>query len=262
MEEYVLKALSLGFNALGFSCHAPVPFDDGWHMKAQDFPYYLDEIGRLRGIYRDRIELYAGLELEYLEQTAQLCGIEMREQLDYVIASVHLMYHKPSGRYLSIDGSQEEFDALLQDNFHQDIQAFVAHYYKLQEQMIEHFSFDVLGHCDLIKKNNGKNRYFDAQQPWYRKLTSHLLKTAHKRKVRLEVNTGGIARGSITELYPSDDMIHQAVELGIPLVLTSDAHESTHLDFYFSQADDQLVQAGCRSLTVFSHGLWQSIPIV
>ena len=262
MEEYVLSALSKGFTALGFSCHAPGVLKDNWHMKEEDFPYYLEEIARLRALYRDRIEIYAGLELDYLEDTGEFVGAEYQDQLDYTIGSIHLMRHAKSGKYLSFDGPIEDFETLLKDNFQGDAQQFVTHYFELQEQMIVNHTFDLLGHCDLIKKRNTDNRYFDPNASWYKKLTSRLLKTARKHKVRLEVNTGGIARGSVKETYPSMVMVAECAKLGIPLTLTSDAHQSTHIDYYFAQADDQLVQAGYRNLDVLMHGMWQSVSIV
>jgi histidinol-phosphatase (PHP family) len=262
MEEYVLNALSKGFNALGFSCHAPGILKDNWHMREEDFPYYLEEIGRLRTQYRDRIEIYVGLELDYLEGNDTLVGSEYLDQLDYTIASLHLMQHTQSGEYLSFDGPLEDFETLLHDNWQGDVQQFVTHYFTLQERMLANHTFDLLGHCDLIKKHNRDNRYFDPTAGWYKKLTSHLLKTAHKYNARIEVNTGGIARGSVKETYPSMEMIKECHELGIPLTLTSDAHRSSHIDYYFAQADDQLVQAGYRSLDVLTHGMWQSVSIV
>jgi len=262
MEEYVLNALSKGFTALGFSCHAPGVLKDNWHMREEDFPYYLEEIDRLRTLYRDRIEIYAGLELDYLEDTDEFVGAEYQEQLDYTIGSIHLMQHAKSGKYLSFDGPIEDFETLLKDNFDNDIQQFVAHYFSLQEKMMANHTFDLLGHCDLIKKRNTDNRFFDPREGWYKKLTSHLLKSARKQRVRLEVNTGGIARGSVKETYPSMEMVAECAELEIPLTLTSDAHQSTHIDFYFAQADDQLVQAGYRNLDVLMHGMWQSVSLV
>ena len=262
MEEYVLSALSKGFGALGFSCHAPGSLEDQWHMDKKDFPYYLEEIDRLRTLYRDRLEIYVGLELDYLEDTEELVGAEYRDQLDYTIASVHLMRHTKSGTYLSIDGPVVEFEALLQDNFRGDIQKFATHYFTLQERMITQHSFDLLGHCDLMKKLNIDNKYFDPSSTWYRKAASHLLKVARKHNVRIEVNTGGISRGATTEPYPSMDMLSECSELGIPVTLSSDAHQSSHIDFYFSQADDQLVQVGYRNLDVLQHGMWQTVSIV
>lgn len=262
MEEYVQSALSKGFTALGFSCHAPGSLVDDWHMKKEDFPWYLEEIDRLRSLYRDRIEIYVGLELDFLEDTEEMVGIEYQNQLDYTIASVHVLKHAKTNKYLSIDGPVEEFEQLLNDNFNGNMQQFVGHYYALVERMMSLYTFDLLGHCDVIKKRNGNKTYFDPQDAWYTKLTNHMLKVAKKHKVRIEVNTGGIARGAILETYPSMSMIAECAELGIPLTLSSDAHQSSHIDFYFSQADDQLVQAGYRSLDVLQHGMWQSVSIV
>lgn len=261
MEEYVLSALSKGFSALGFSCHTPGKLHDGWHLRTEDFPYYLEEIGRLRSLYKDRIELYIGLELDYLDDTGELVGQEFRDQVEYVIGSVHMMKHAKSDRYLSVDGPIEEYEMLLHDNFDGDIQRFIGYYFTLEERMMNEYSFDLLGHCDLMKKRNRDNRYFDPSEAWYRKMASHMLKVAHKQKVRIEVNTGGIARGATTEAYPSPPMIAECAALGIPLTLSSDAHQSSQLDCYFSQADDQLVQAGYRTLDVLHHGMWQSISI-
>ncbi len=262
MEEIVLAAISRGFTALGFSCHTPITPEDDWHMKREDFSYYIGEIQRLKDAYRDRIEVYAGLELDYLEESDELAGSEFQDQLDYSIASVHLMKHKKSGAYLAIDGPIEEFTTLLEDNFNNRMELFAAHYFALQEKMISSFSFDLLGHCDLIKKQNKENRFFDPASPWYVKAYTGMLKTAAHRNVRIEVNTGGIARGATRELYPSPDMVRLCGELGIPLTLNSDAHQSSHLDFSFSSATDQLIQSGIRSLEILEHGFWRTVSIL
>ncbi len=262
LEEYVLSALSKGFSALGFSCHTPGKLQDAWHMKTEDFPWYLEEINRLRDLYRDRIELYIGLEFDFLEDTEELVGAEYRDQVDFTIGSVHLMRHEPSGKYLSVDGPKEEFTTLLQDRFSGDMKAFATHYFSLVERLMHLYQFDFLGHCDLIKKHNGNQEYFDPAAPWYHKAMSHLLKVAQKEQVRLEVNTGGIARGAIGETYPGFDYISACAELGIPLTLNSDAHQSAHIDYYFAQADDQLVQAGYKTLDVLQHGMWQPVSII
>ena len=101
--------------------------------------------------------------------------------------------------------------------------------------MIEAWKFDILGHCDLMKKRNTGNRFFDPQAPWYRKMTTRLLKSVKKHNLRIELNTGGIARGATNEPYPSPDMLATCAEFGIPITLSSDAHQSSHLDFYFSR---------------------------
>ncbi len=262
MEEIVLSAISKGFTALGFSCHTPITPEDDWHMKRDDFPYYLGELKRLKEVYKDRIELYAGLELDYIEEDNSLAGSEYKEELDYTLASVHLMKHKKSGTYLSIDGPIEEFTSLLEDNFNGSIEAFVTHYFALQEKLIETHSVDFLGHCDLMKKHNKENRFFDPSSPWYVKAYTSFLKTAAKKGVRIEVNTGGIARGATKEVYPSPEMIKLCTELDIPLMLNSDAHRADHLDFSFAGTEDLLIQSGVRSLDILEHGFWTTVSIL
>jgi len=262
MEEIVLSAISKGFTALGFSCHTPIEPEDEWHMKEADFPYYLGELKRLKEVYRDRIELYTGLELDFLEGNDTLAGSEYIGQLDYTIASVHLMKHRKSGAYLSIDGPIEEFTTLLEDNFHGSVENFAAHYYALQERMISSHTFDILGHCDLIKKHNRDGRFFDPASPWYRKAWASFLHRAAKHDVQIEVNTGGVARGATSEVYPSPEMIRMCTELSIPLMLNSDAHRSDHLDFSFSSTEDLLIQSGVRSLDILEHGFWTTVSIL
>lgn len=262
LEEIVQKAISKGFSSLGFSCHTPFIVEDEWHMRKEDFPYYVEEIHRLKGVYKDRIELYCGLECDYVEQTGELIGSEYKEMLDYTIGSVHSMYHKQSDSYLSIDGPIDEFETLLKDTFKSDIQAFVQHYYLLQEEMIQHHKFDILGHCDLMKKHNKDAIYFDQTSSWYQKTVRNFLKVAAKHQTRIEVNTGGMARGATKEVYPSPYMLGICNEYDIRVTLNSDAHQKDNLDFFFSQADDLLVQIGYKTIDILYHGFWQEVPII
>ncbi|MHC1692858.1 MAG: histidinol-phosphatase [Sphaerochaetaceae bacterium] len=262
MEEYCLKALSLGFSALGFSCHAPYGLQDGWHMQQSNIEPYFAEIQRMKELYGERLEIYAGLEMDYLETTGQLIGMEYRDRLDYTIASVHMIKHRYSDRYLTVDGPMDEFELLLNDNFKGDIQALATYYYHLEETLIERFPFDLLGHCDLIKKRNKGNRFFNQDEDWYRKLAFHMLQTAHEHGKRIEVNTGGLSSEATTEVYPSMAMLRRSCSLGIPVALSADAHKSLHIDFYFEQALQELKSAGYREIDSLSHGKWQAFPIV
>lgn len=262
LEAYVLKALSLNFNALGFSCHAPVPFDDEGHLRSEDFDSYLKTIYELKAAYKDRIEIYAGLELDYLEQSNEMAGSEYVDRLDFTIGSLHVMYCNDEFGYLSIDYRPEDFEKILDCRFSGNIKDMVSHFWHLQTLMVEQHRFSFFGHCDAIKKLNEGNRYFNAQEAWYQELVAPFLQSLARNHVRMEVNTGGLARGKTNETYPSNSIIRQAVALGIPLLLSSDAHQSETLDFYFQQAHDEIIQAGAKSLDTLYHGLWIKRPIV
>jgi histidinol-phosphatase (PHP family) len=262
LEDYVKEAISQGFSALGFSCHTPGKLQDVWHMKNEDFPYYIEEINRLKILYGKEIELYIGLELDYLEDTEELVGNEFLEHLDFTIASLHMMRHAKSDQYLTIDGPMDEFKTLLKDNFGGDIKKFAAHYFTLQERMIESYSFDILGHCDLIKKRNSHHQFFDPEAPWYQEMTLNFLERIAPKGVRLEISTGGIARNSIEETYPSPEMVKRCAELKIPLTLNSDAHYYPHIAHFFPEALQLLKEVGYQEVDVLTQGEWLATPIV
>jgi HisJ family histidinol phosphate phosphatase len=66
MEDFVRFALSEGFTSYGFSSHAPLPFSTAWTMEWDIMDDYLSEFHRLKEKYAGRIELYIGLEIDYL----------------------------------------------------------------------------------------------------------------------------------------------------------------------------------------------------
>ena len=69
MEDFVRFALSEGFTSYGFSSHAPLPFSTAWTMEWDIMDDYLSEFHRLKEKYAGRIELYIGLEIDYLDET-------------------------------------------------------------------------------------------------------------------------------------------------------------------------------------------------
>lgn len=261
LEEYVVTAIEKGFTALGFSCHTPGKLQDNWHMKNSDFEYYLKEIERLKKSYGSSIELYSALELDYLEDTKELVGSEYRDQLDYVIGALHLLKRSNSEGYLTIDGPIEEFIEILNTTFKGDIKAFVHHYYAVQIEMLENYSFDFLAHCDLMKKRNKGNRFFNPEEAWYQELTLSFLERVKELDVRVEVNTGGMSRGAISEPYPSGVMLERISLLEIPVVLSSDAHHADHLDSYFDSTVELMKQSGITTSDILLKGEWRTVPL-
>ena len=61
MEEFIKEAIRQGFSAYGISSHAPLPFATAWTLDRNRVNDYLDEIERMKRLYGDRIEIYAGL---------------------------------------------------------------------------------------------------------------------------------------------------------------------------------------------------------
>ena len=65
-REIVEEAIRQGMTTLGFSEHSPLPFDHTFSVKSADMPRYVAEIAQLKEEFKDKIDIYCGLEADYL----------------------------------------------------------------------------------------------------------------------------------------------------------------------------------------------------
>ena len=78
---------------------------------------YLSEFRRLKAKYADRIELYIGLEIDYLNEESNPSVARFRElPLDYRIGSVHLLYDD-QGEVVDVDVSAATFRRIVDEHF-------------------------------------------------------------------------------------------------------------------------------------------------
>ena len=117
IEEYVEAAIEKGFSAIGFSSHAPVPYENDWTLKTEQLDEYLDRVRKAKTKYAGRMEVYLGLEVDFLPGALHPRDKHIADLgLDYIIGSVHSLPVEPgSDTYLAIDGPDEEFLTLLND---------------------------------------------------------------------------------------------------------------------------------------------------
>ena len=78
MEDFIRFALSEGFTSYGFSSHAPLPFSTAWTMEWDAMDDYLAEFHRLKAKYTGQIELYIGLEIDYLNEESNPSVVRFR----------------------------------------------------------------------------------------------------------------------------------------------------------------------------------------
>ena len=172
-EDFVKFAVAHGFRAYGFSSHSPLPFETFWNMSKDDMPEYLTEIERLKKKYNDRLEIYVGLEIDFLDKSYNASIPYFRNlPLDYRIGSIHFL---PIAQPLAeenmvcIDGSFREYQKSVDTYYDGDIRKLVAHYFSSTQQMIEAGGIDIVGHMDKIYMNGHKCEGFDLQADWYQK---------------------------------------------------------------------------------------------
>lgn len=240
-EEMVLAALEKGFVSLGFSEHAPAPYDPDCAIPPENVAAYFSEIARLKEACADRLEIYQGMESD------ALCPFD-KARLDYSIGSVHYLPDPETGEYYCVDYLPEIFGKAVERIGGGDVREVLRRYYGLVEEMLETYRPDILGHMDLPVKLNKNGRFFDEDSRWYKKLVESAAEKAAASGCIVEVNTGGIARGYRSEPYPSVYILSILRDLKVPVTITSDAHESACLDYHFDETIALLRDLGFRSI--------------
>ncbi len=257
-REMVEEAIRQGFCALGFSEHSPLPFDNDFSVKQDDMPRYVEEIHQLKNEFRDRIDLYCALEADYITGTSEPFAITKEKyQLDYVIGGVHLVGQSANPDEIwFIDGPKwEVYDAGLQRFFNGDIRRAVRRFYEQSNEMIEHEQFDIVAHFDKIKMHN-RDRYFSEDEAWYRKLALETLDLIHQKGLVMEINTRGIYKKRYNGFYPSPWLMEAACKMGVPVLVSADAHRYEEISLEFDAAEKALRNAGYRSVVQWNNNGW------
>lgn len=261
-EEYVRQALNDGFHSLGFSCHAPLPYPNEWALQEEGLSTYLTEIAELRERYREDLPIYIGIEADYIPECVSPADARYSEMgLDYIIGSVHSLLDESTQTEVSIDNTVEELKQLLHNSFKDDIRLLCENYFAREEEMIVGGGLDIVGHCDLLRKLNRGNQFFDPHSGWYIEMAESVLDATARMNLIVEVNTGGIARGYMDEFYPERELLKMAKIKGIPIVLSSDAHSPGALSAEFETSREIIRSSGYSSLMYLDGGVWKDGPL-
>lgn len=258
-EEYVEQALKKGFPALGFTCHAPAPFVTSWNMSVDNAEKYVIAIDSLKNKYKNQIQIYKGMEIDYLKKDTQ--DRFLMYDLDYKIGSVHFVIDETGNNYIGIDTSLKTFEESLKTYFNSDIKKLVFEYYDSILEMLKYNKFDILGHLDLVKKNNKGQKFFNETEKWYTDLLQAVVEQISKFEVIVEINTGGISRGYTDDTYPSEWIIRELKKWNIPIILSSDAHNPQNIDFYFEESKKMIKSIGYNETWELDNGKWVSKPL-
>lgn len=241
LEDMVKRAIELGFSALGFSGHAYTPCEPEYSMLPENTEIYQREISRLKREYRDKIDVFCGIEMDYYSYQDTKC-------FDYVIGSVH--YLEKDGVYYSIDGSAERFMRTT-EAFGGDVYAFIEAYYETLSDVVRKTNADIIGHFDIIEKFNEDERFFSRSHPRYIAAAEGALSELLKTDAVFEINTGAMARGYRTTPYPEHSLLKKIIDGGGRVILSSDCHDKKFLDFAFSDvlSSDYISVAKDRLIT-------------
>ncbi|MBU9714666.1 histidinol-phosphatase HisJ [Evansella tamaricis] len=245
-EQYIEKALELGFEQISFTEHAPLPesFCDpvptkDSAMTTDQLQRYLEHLLRLKKVYKEDITINIGLEVDYIEgyesDTRRLLN-EWGNHLDDAILSVHFLKNRDN--YRCLDYSWKEFETIIKE-----YGSLEKVYKKYFETLILSIQSDLgphkpkrIGHITLVRKFQELfPRTFDDSS-----YVMEVLTVLQREGLVLDVNGAGLVKPYCNEFYPPIPWILKAKEMGIPFVYGSDAHRANLLGTGLEQVDSIL----------------------
>ena len=259
-EEFVKEAITQGFYSYGVSSHAPLPFPTQWTMEWEQMEAYLDEFNNLRQKYADEIELYVGLEIDYLNEESNPSVARFTElPLDYRIGSVHLLYDA-AGEVVDIDCSPAVFKERVDRHFNGDVLGVVRMYFDRLFRMVELGGFDILGHADKMHYNASCYHPGLLDEPWYEALMKDYFSLVASRGYLVEINTK--AYDSLGTFYPNSRYWELMKEYQIKVLVNSDAHYPERINAGRMEALRLLQAKGFATVAELHQGSWREVPIV
>ena len=237
MEDYVQRGIELGLREIGFADHNPLPDgrSNNVRMEEAELDYYVERVTELRFRYRGKIDVMLGLEMDYLEGLEDYLGQQLaRYPWDYVIGSIHFL-----------DNACRE--PSWPRNYAGDGHALYARYFERMRQLARSGLCDIIAHFDVAKRSGhlpGEGEAEDVAS------TLQEIKTAG---ICMEINTSGYRHAELPEPqpYPMLSIVEQALTLGIPLTVNSDAHAPDQVGFKFHEMETFLKRKHCGQLAQF-----------
>jgi len=258
-EEMVLSAIKAGFPALGFSSHAPVPFETFWTMPLNKSEEYTNELLRLQAKYSDKIQIYRGLEVDYIKDEMNVKSPHIQAfNSDFHIGSIHFLGDIiVGGERWSVDGSPGEFQIGLDQIYGGDIKLLVKDFVDQSVAMMELGGIDIVGHIDKIYQHGCE--YFSLDDKWYRDSVITLLEAAKANNQIVEINSKH--HHVLGFFFPHQHFFKDLKQLNIPIQVNSDCHQKEMITAAYDLAYDLLKAVGIKEERLLLDGKWVDVPI-
>mgnify|MGYP001368913145 CR=1 FL=1 len=234
-DSYIETALSLGFEKITFTEHAPLP--DGFldttpekdsGMVPDRIDDYIEEVAKLKKKYKGIIDIRIGLEVDYIEgyeqKTKQFLD-QYGPLLDDSILSVHFL--KKENNWYCIDYSPELFGEIAAT--FGSVEKIYECYYST---VLKSINADLgqhrptrIGHITLVRKFQKK---FPCRKSFDHMIEA-ILSAVKQNGFSLDYNGAGVNKPYCLEPYPPNEIALKAANMGIPLIYGSDAHKAKDL---------------------------------
>ena len=255
--EYIDRAIELGFGEIGFADHLGRYYLThvqrrrfwDWGMNERNISRYVAELLELRDVYRDRIRIKIGLEIDFIEGADELLAPFLDHfDFDFTLASVHCL---PRFGW-----------SHLSEYRNYDPRQVVEEYFRLARAALRSRKFSSVAHPDFIW------RYLklpdDDAAVLYKREIEELVREAVESDGCIEINANGYLWSQNTADEEQDPFVMLLGELRtrtVPVTLGSDAHDPGMVGKAFGDLVPVLHSWEIRSCATFTEGKRQMVPL-
>jgi histidinol-phosphatase (PHP family) len=209
-----------------------------------------DDVDDYCSFVRDETDLRLGIEADYVSgREDRIASFLDAREWDYVVGSVHFLADA------AVDMDDPEFEHVWGRGERPD--RVWQRYFATLAQAASSGLYDIMAHPDLVKIW-GPARPRPERDPrhYYEPAVEAMLDA----NVAIEMSTAGL-RKPVGELYPGRALLAMAVDAGLPIALSSDAHLPEQLGHRYDEAVAALTDAGVTEICVFERRERRMEPI-
>ncbi len=231
-EQYIMRAIALGFKEITFTEHAPLPItfvdstptkDSAMHLN--ELHQYFETITKLQEKFHSKIKINRGLEIDYIEGFEDEITSFLNQNgsfIDDSILSVHFL--KRNSQFYCLDYSPDVFHDMI-DIFGGTEEIYKSYYQTVKrsiESDLGKYKPKRIGHITLVHKFKKK---YPVQINFDQDIRD-ILQVIKKKDYQIDYNAAGFNKPLCQESYPPQWVIREAMDLKIKLVYGSDAHQA------------------------------------
>ena len=237
-ERYRERATELGIAELGVAEHI-YRFSAALDIWEHPFwrRYASDDLDAYCSFVREETDLRLGIEADYVPaREDRLATMLEGREWDYVIGSIHFL----RGDAIDMRGDWDIWRSA-------DPEKVWRRYFETLGEAARTGMFDILAHPDLVKVwGSGAPKPEGDPRRFYELAMDGIADS----DVTIEVSTAGL-RKPADELYPAPALLDMAVDAGLPIALSSDAHVPEQLGHEYERAVELLQALGVEEIAVF-----------
>ena len=199
-----------------------------------------DDLDAYAGFVREETDLRLGIEADFVPGREDRMGALLDAHgWDYVIGSVHFL----GEHAVDLDDHSDVW------RHERSPDRIWRRYFETLAEAAASGLFDVMAHPDLVKVW-GPGRPAPERDPRF--YYEPAVEAMAEAGVAIEVSTAGL-RKPAAAIYPDRALLEMAVEAGIPVTLSSDAHLPGDVGRDYEAALELLETVGVAELCVFEH---------